>query len=84
MAAGLPIISTDQGAIVESVIDGENGFIVSSNSPAQIVEKLQLLIDDKSMREEMAKKSKLFHTQKFSENQMVENFSAVFEKVIGQ
>ena len=28
MAAGLPIISTDQGAITESVIDGENGFIV--------------------------------------------------------
>ena len=81
MAAGLPIISTDQGAIIESVIDRENGFIVSPNSPDQIAEKLQLLIDNKEMRKEMAAKSKYFHTEKFSEDRMVENFSAVFDKV---
>jgi glycosyltransferase involved in cell wall biosynthesis len=82
MAAGLPIISTDQGAIVESVIDGENGYIVAPNSPDEIAEKLQLLIDKKDIRKEMASKSKQFHTDKFSEERMVENFSAVFNKVI--
>ena len=82
MAAGLSIISTDQGAIVESVIDGENGFIVAPNSPVQIAEKLQLLIDNKEMRKAMAAKSKQFHMEKFSEERMVENFSAVFDKVI--
>ncbi|CAI8337539.1 MAG: Spore coat protein SA [Owenweeksia sp. TMED14] len=82
MAAGLPIISTDQGAIIESVIDGENGFIVAPNSPEQIAEKLKLLIRNKEMLKEMAAKSKKFHTEKFSEERMVENFSAVFDNVL--
>ena len=82
MAAGLPIISTDQGAIIESVIDGENGFIVAPNSPDEIADKLQYFIDNKSQIKKMATKSKQFHSEKFSEEQMVENFSSVFDKVI--
>ncbi len=33
MASGLPVISTNQGAIVESVLDGENGYIVPTRNP---------------------------------------------------
>jgi glycosyltransferase involved in cell wall biosynthesis len=82
MAAGLPIISTDQGAIIESVIDGENGFIVAANNPDEIAEKLQFFIDNEFQRKKMGVKSKQLHSEKFSEEQMVENFSAVFDKVI--
>ncbi|MGB0390750.1 MAG: glycosyltransferase family 4 protein, partial [Salibacteraceae bacterium] len=39
LAAKLPIISTNQGAIIESVIDGKNGYIVDNNSHKQIAEK---------------------------------------------
>ena len=84
MAAGLPIISTNQGAISESVIDGENGFIVESNNANEIVEKIIYLLDNPEKRIEMAKKSKLFHSNKFSEINMVENLSTVFNKVISK
>ena len=82
MAAGLPIISTDQGAISESVIEGENGFIVEPGNATQIMEKLKFLIDNPSKRKEMAYKSKIFHTTKFSEINMVENLSRVFNDVL--
>ena len=84
MAAGLPIISTNQGAISESVIDGENGFIVESNNANEIVEKIIYLLDNPEKRIEMAKKSKLFHSNKFSEINMVENLSTVFNNVISK
>lgn len=82
MAAGLPIISTDQGAIVESVIDGENGFIVDAGSSEQIVKKLQVLINNNKLRQKMATKSKQFYNEKFSERSMVENLSHAFNEII--
>lgn len=82
MASGLPVISTDQGAIIESVIDGENGFIVPTHSPGIIAEKLKLLITDHKLRETMGRKSHEFYTTKFTETKMVENFSNAFNAVI--
>jgi glycosyltransferase involved in cell wall biosynthesis len=82
MAAGLPIISTDQGAIVESVIDGKNGFIVEKNNPEQIAKKIQFLIDNPKIRIEMGKKSREMYLNKFTEEKLVENFKNVFNNVL--
>lgn len=82
MASGLAIISTDQGAIVESVINGENGFIVQPKSPDEIAEKLKLLIADPALRTRMGKKSREFYLDKFTETRMVENFSRAFDTII--
>jgi len=82
LAAGLPIISTDQGAITESVLDGKNGFIVKSNSPQAIAKQIQLLIDDKNLREKFGAKSKQHYIENFTESNMVENLSKVFNHII--
>ncbi len=81
MAAGLPIISTDRGAIIESVIDGYNGFIIEPNNPAQISEKLELLIKDKKLRIEMGKNSRNMYEANFTEDNLVNNFSYVFDSI---
>ncbi len=82
MACGLPIISTDQGAIIESVINGENGFIVPVSDPNAIFEKIKLLINNKDLRIRMGQLSKEYYLQKFTETQLVENYSKAFEKAI--
>lgn len=58
MASSLPVISTDQGAIIESVIDGLNGFIVKSKSPEEIAIKIQILTNDENLRNSMSRKSR--------------------------
>jgi len=83
MAAGLPIISTDQGAIVESVIHGENGFIVEPNNPRQIAEKISFLIENPDIREKMGAKSRKRYLENFTEEKMIERLQRVFESVIG-
>jgi len=83
MAAGLPIISTNQGAIIESVIDGANGFIVEPASPGQIAEKLLLLIEDKELREKMGKESRKLYLSGLTEEKMVERLAQAFTKTIG-
>ena len=82
MASGLPVISTDQGAIIESVIDNKNGFIVEPNHPEQIAEKLALLIEDIELRKKMGTASRELYLANFTEEKMVEKLSTVFNKII--
>ncbi len=82
MAAGLPIITTDQGAIKESVLHSENGFIVPTNSYEEIKQRLIELIEDKKLRERMGLRSKVLYKEKFTEDQMVLNLKNVFDSVL--
>jgi glycosyltransferase involved in cell wall biosynthesis len=82
MAAGLPIISTDQGAIIESVKDGINGYIVPSGDPDSIADRLLRLINDPELRKTMSVESKKAYQNGFTEERMVSNLTTIFEKVI--
>ncbi len=82
MAAGLPIISTDQGAITESVIDGINGFIVSKKNPIQIAERINLLIENPRLQKKMGENSRKFYLENFTEEKMVKRMTNVFYSVL--
>jgi len=82
MASGLPIITTDQGAITESVFDGVNGFIVNPDSPLEIAEKLSFLIKNPEVRILMGKESRRLYEANFTEEKMVEHLKDVFNKVL--
>lgn len=82
LAAGLPIISTDRGAITESVLDGINGFIVEAGQPAVIAKKLQTLLADKNLRENMGKESRNLYLKNFTEEKMVNRLTEAFNTVI--
>ena len=72
MAAGLPIITTDQGCIKESVIDGENGFIIPKRDAEAITEKIVHLIENSKQREEMGRKSRELYEANFTEEHFVQ------------
>jgi len=82
MAAGLPVISTDRGAIAESVLDGQNGFIVPVQNPHALSSKLKMLIQDAFLRDRMGKESRRLYEENFTEEKMVERLSETFEKVM--
>jgi glycosyltransferase involved in cell wall biosynthesis len=82
MAAGLPVISTDQGAITESVIDGLNGYIVDANNPLQISEKIIHLIHNPDVLKSMGKESRRLYLANFTEERMIEKLASVFKTVL--
>ena len=84
LAAGLPIISTNQGAIIESVQNSKNGFIVNIRQPAEIAEKIEFLKANHDIREKMGKESRHIYEQNFTEEIMINNLKIAFEKTLSQ
>lgn len=51
----LPIVTTNEGAIPDEVIDGENGLIGERKNSLSIADCIEKLLCDKEMRKEMGK-----------------------------
>ncbi len=81
LAAGLPVISSNRGAISESVIDNLNGFIVEPNDTKGIADKLRKLIEDKDLRKKMGMESRRLYKKKYTEKNMVERLKAICDEV---
>lgn len=54
MAVGRPVIATDLGGAVESVVEGETGFLVPADGPAVLAARLLRLISEPALRLKMA------------------------------
>ncbi len=57
MATGRPVITTDAPGCRETVKEGYNGFLVSCGDAGQLAGKIEILIADHAMRDEMAEHS---------------------------
>ena len=58
MAQGLPVITTDKCVAGLALIDqGVNGFIVPVNDVSQLADKMNVILNDDSLREKMAESS---------------------------
>ena len=72
MASGLPIITTDQGCIKESVIDGENGYIVPKRKVEVLAERTIHLIKNPELREKMGSRSRELYEANFTKEHFVQ------------
>jgi len=80
MFHGLPVIATDNGGTIESVSNGETGFIVDVANKDQMIDRLLQLIDNKMLRIEMGRKAKLRFEQLFTENIWSSKMDNLFRK----
>jgi glycosyltransferase involved in cell wall biosynthesis/SAM-dependent methyltransferase len=58
MAAGLPVVVTDVGALREAVDDGRNGFLVPPDNPDAFVSALATLVGDPALRAQMGEEAR--------------------------
>ena len=57
MMSGLPVVASNVDGIPEYMSHGENGFLYDHNDPVLLANALQLLIENKDLRDKMGKKS---------------------------
>jgi glycosyltransferase involved in cell wall biosynthesis len=53
-ASGIPAVGVDIGGQTDLIDSGRSGFIARANNPMDFAEKIQILLDNPTMRKEMA------------------------------
>lgn len=84
MATELPIVATDVGGNPEVVIDGETGYIVPSQNPEEMANKLFRLIDDENMRRQMGKKGRERVVENFSIKETARQYEELYSSVLSK
>jgi glycosyltransferase involved in cell wall biosynthesis len=59
MAAGVPVVSSRSGTLVETVVDGKTGILVEKNNPVELAGALLRLLQDDDLREAMGRAGRL-------------------------
>lgn len=72
MAAKLPVVATRVGAVPEIIEDSKNGFVVEPARPEKIAEKVQDLLNDDRLRQELGIQAHQTVLFKFELDKMVE------------
>jgi glycosyltransferase involved in cell wall biosynthesis len=67
LAAGLPVVTTDRGAIPETVIDGESGFVLPQPDPEKLADRLLRLLGDPGLREQIGKSARSRYLAHFTQ-----------------
>ena len=65
-AAGCAVVATDVGGTDEIILDGSTGFLVKPGDKQGLTEKINLLLENKSMRDTLGKTAKAYVMNNFS------------------
>ena len=84
MAAGLSVISTDEGAISDIVDDGITGDILADASPASLAEVMVKHITNKSYSDACAQSGREKLLSNYTQNIFEKNLALNLERILEQ
>ncbi|MGE5308076.1 MAG: GT4 family glycosyltransferase PelF [Deltaproteobacteria bacterium] len=81
-AAGVPVVATGVGGVVDIIEDGRNGLLVPPADPQAIAEAVLKLIKDRELAAEMAEEAVSRVREKYSLELMVKSTLDVYEEAL--
>ncbi len=84
MAAGVPVVATDCGALRDLVADGEEGFIVPVADPPALAARLAQLIADPGLRQAMGARARARAEREYSIEHTVRGFQELFAGLVSR
>jgi glycosyltransferase involved in cell wall biosynthesis len=79
MAAGLPVVTSRSGTVMETVIDGKTGYLVEKNNAEELAEALLVLLNDDDRREAMGRAGRQRALRYFSWENIAEGMHARYQ-----
>ena len=81
MAAGIPVVGTPVGGIVDFLKNKETGFFCETGSPKSIADKIMLLTENKSLRDKIVANAKKMVVEKYDWNLVAGQMAGVFHRM---
>jgi glycosyltransferase involved in cell wall biosynthesis len=81
MASGIPVVSSRSGGIIESVVDGETGFLVERGDATGLAMAIIRLLSDEKLRKKMGKAAYKRAIEIFSWEQAAELLSLFYKEI---
>lgn len=81
-AIGRPVITCNSVGCKETVIDGYNGFLIPTKDVGALVEKLDILLGDAKLRQEMGMNSRKYAEENFSIDVVIERHLKIYEELV--
>ena len=81
MSTGKPIIGYKHGGVCEMVKDGHNGLLAEVRNPEDMAEKINELLRDDKLREEMGQNSRERLLNHFSIEAYIKNYSNEYDRL---
>jgi len=78
MSYGLPIISTNVGGIPELITNGVNGFLIEPGDCLNLVNKLNILIENKDLRIKMGEEGLKRIKEDFSHSKIIDQLEQIY------
>ena len=82
MAMGKPVIATVGGGTVELVKDGVNGYLVEPGDEFQIINKLEVLLDNKLRRQEMGDNAFRWVRKQFDIQEKTNEYTDLYKNLL--
>ena len=77
-AMKLPLITADATGCKEAVENEKNGFLVEPKNSEDLMEKIEILINDKELREKFGEESRKIMEEEFSEEKVVKKTIRIY------
>jgi glycosyltransferase involved in cell wall biosynthesis len=81
MASSKPVVVTKCGGPEELVIDDRTGFLVKSQDPEELAEKILILLRNKTLGEEMGRAGRRRVVENFTVEAMIKDYQRLYERV---
>ena len=81
-AIGRPVITCNSVGCKETVIDGYNGYLIPTKDVDALVEKLDILLSDAELRQEMGRNSRKYAEENFSIDVVIERHLSIYDELV--
>jgi len=81
MAAGLPVVATDVGGVVEVVVDGKTGLIVPPGQENELIMGIEYFLTHRKLCHSFGQKGRKHVMQRFSLKHMIEEHLKLYHSI---
>ena len=84
MSCARPVVVTHSGGLVESVVEGETGFIIEKRDPQALAERIVRLLKDKELASRLGQQGRQRVLKVFNRERMAENTVQLYRRAMAR